>query len=210
MKSFALALVASLAAAETKTFEESYSGAAFITDIGTTDWTITLKTVIEETSEKLTTTVSTEVTWEAVLEGEDIAAGDEVEAWACFEGETCVIMRSVGTNDLSVWTTDDAGATLPASDCASANAQPSTALSSGLTRVAQWDGTTITAPGGADNPELVPTTVSITGKTVSMTAKTETPTVVDLAAIAEEAKKLEEELAKQQEQAEAIAEDAAA
>jgi len=43
-----------------------------------------------------------------------------------------------------------------------------------------------------------------------MTAKTETPTVVDLAAIAEEAKKLEEELAKQQEQAEAIAEDAAA
>ena len=133
MKSFALALVASLAAAETQTFEESYSGSASVADVGTTDYSIAIKVEVEETSEKITTTNSFTVTWEAVLEGEDIAAGDEVEAWACFEGEACVIMRSVGTNSLTVHFTDDNGAILPASDCTSANAQPSTALSSGLT-----------------------------------------------------------------------------
>jgi len=104
MKSFALALVASLAAAAT--YEESYSGSASVADVGTTDYSIAIKVEVEETSEKITTTDSFTVTWEAVLEGEDIAAGDEVEAWACFEGEACVIMRSVGTDSLSVHFTE--------------------------------------------------------------------------------------------------------
>ena len=46
---------------------------------------------------------------EVVLEGDDIAANDEVEAWVCFENEACVIMRSVGTDNLSVHYTESAG-----------------------------------------------------------------------------------------------------
>ena len=180
MKSFALALVASLAAAQT--YEESYSGSASVADVGTTDYTVSFSIVVEETPDKLTTTVGSSVTWEAVLEGEDIAAGDEVEAWACFEGEACVIMRSVGTDNLSVHYTESNGTTLPASDCASANAQPSAALATGLSTVATWNGTTVTATSAA-NAELVPQTVSISGKTISMSAKAEEKDVIDLAAI---------------------------
>ena len=179
MKSFALALVASLAAAQT--YEESYSGSASVADVGTTDYTISISVVVEETPDKLTTTSGSSVTWEAVLEGEDIAAGDEVEAWACFEGEACVIMRSVGTDNLSVHYTESNGTTLPASDCASANAQPSAALATGLSTVATWNGTTVTATGA--NAVLVPQTVSISGKTISMSAKAEEKDVIDLAAI---------------------------
>lgn len=180
MKSFALALVASLAAAQT--YEESYSGSASVADVGTTDYTVSFSIVVEETTDKLTTTTGSSVTWEAVLEGDDIAAGDEVEAWACFEGEACVIMRSVGTDNLSVHYTEANGTTLPESDCASANAQPSAALATGLSTVATWNGTTVTAVGTA-NPELVPQTVSISGKTISMSAKAEEKEVIDLAAI---------------------------
>ena len=168
MKSFALALVASLAAAQT--YEESYSGSASVADVGSTDYTIAFKVQVEETTDRITTTASSEVTWEAVLEGDAIAAGDEVEAWVCYENEACVIMRSVGTDNLSVHVTSTNGTTLPASDCASATAQPSVALASGLSTVATWNGTTVTAVSAA-SPELVPQTVSISGNTISMSAK---------------------------------------
>ena len=125
MKSFALALVASLAAAQTETFEESYTGSAAVADVGSTDYTLSFKFVIEETPDKITATTSTEVTWEAVLEGDAIAAGDEVEAWTCYENEGCLIMRSVGTDNLSVHFTESNGTTLPSTDCAAATAQPS-------------------------------------------------------------------------------------
>jgi hypothetical protein len=58
MKSFALALVASLAAAQTETYEESYSGSAAVADVGSTDYTLAFKVVIEETPDKLTVTGS--------------------------------------------------------------------------------------------------------------------------------------------------------
>ena len=74
MISFALALVASLAAAQT--YEESYAGSASIADVGTTDVTIAFKVQVEETTDKLTTTAYSEVTWEVVLEGADIATDD--------------------------------------------------------------------------------------------------------------------------------------
>ena len=114
-------------------------------------------------------------------------------------------MRSVGTDNLSVHYTEANGTTLPATDCASANAQPSAALASGLTTVATWNGTTVTATSAA-NPELVPQTVSISGKTISMTAKVEEKEVIDLAAI----RAAEEQAAAAAAEAQAAAEAAAA
>ena len=181
MISFALALVASLAAAQT--YEESYAGSASIADVGTTDVTIAFKVQVEETTDKLTTTAYSEVTWEVVLEGADIATDDFIQAYTCFEYEACVLI-DFSDDELTVYYTERNGSILPSTNCNDYSAQPLDAFYEvGIVSVASSNGTSVTESNANITPYLVPQTLTFSGKTISMSAKHSTSEVIDLAAI---------------------------